>query len=170
MADDGHPQDQDPNEVDLDAHIRRHFRAARASVSAPGFETVIFKAEAAQAQGSSAAEASSPAMSWLRQFLRGFRQQPIWAGAVTAALVLTMALLMNPASAPESEPAAAPNLAAHLPVAATVIEGELLASLSRGTRWQAPSDRWLSTGTNIDIYRLPDLSDPEALKEKTLWL
>ena len=71
---------------------------------------------------------------------------------------------------PGTETPVQSNLAAHLPMSASALDAELLASLSSGPRWEAPSDRWLAMNTNIDVYGLPEMADPEVLKEKTPWL
>ena len=47
---------------------------------------------------------------------------------------------------------------------------QLLASLESTTRWQAPSDRWLSVETEIDLLGLPDMGGAEFLKEESTWL
>lgn len=154
------PGDKDDFEADplLDQQIRQHFAAARASTTVPEFESVMAKAEAADAVA-----APGTAMSWLERLVESFRIQPLWAGAVAAMLALAVILLVNPEPDPDAPNPT--NLTAYLPVSASTLDGELLASLSRETRWEAPSDRWLAMNMNVDVYGLPELGSSEILKE-----
>ncbi|MEM8769331.1 MAG: hypothetical protein AAGE43_17970 [Pseudomonadota bacterium] len=168
-------KDQD---LELDLQIRAHFRDARAPIAVPVFESVMANAEAAEANVAEALAKSKPWQLRLTQYLEGFRTQTLWAGAAAAAIfgmVLVVAVLITPAQQPEAPSPTAPtaattSLAAHLPVSASALEGELLASLGGSTHWRAPSDRWPSMQPNIDIYRLPEIGDPQVLKEKNSWL
>jgi hypothetical protein len=142
----------------LDQQIRQHFASARASAAAPDFESVLAKAAAADAVA-----APDAAMSWLERLVDGFRLQPLWTGAVAATLALAAILLVDPETGPDAPNPT--NLTAHLPVSASTLDGELLASLSRETRWEAPSDRWLAMNMNVDVYGLPEIGSSEILKE-----
>ena len=142
----------------LDRQIRQHFAAARASTTVPDFESVMAKAEAADAIATPGA-----AMSWLERLIDSLRVQPLWAGAVAATFALAVILLIDPESGQDAPDPT--NLAAYLPVSASTLDGELLASLSRETRWEAPSDRWLAMNMNVDVYGLPEIGNPEILKE-----
>jgi len=154
------PGDRDDFDADplLDGQIREHFAAARASAPVPDFEAVMARAEAADAVA-----APGAMMSRLNRLLHGFRVQPLWAGAVAATLVLAVLVLIEPESGRDAPNPT--NLTAHLPVSASTLDGELLASLSRDIRWEAPSDRWLAMNMNVDVYGLPELGDPGILKE-----
>ena len=142
----------------LDQQIRQHFAAARASTTVPEFESVMTKAEAADAVA-----APGVVMSWLERLLDGFRFQPLWVGAVAATFALAVILLVSPE--PGQDTPNPTNITAYLPVSASTLDGELLASLSRETRWEAPSDRWLAMNMNVDVYGLPELGSSEILKE-----
>lgn len=145
----------DAADPDLDRQIRDHFAAMRQSSPVPGFESVMAKAEASEAV---AASGRRPA--WLADLIDGWSAQARWVGgAAAAAFVAALTLFITLQTADDQ--AAKERAAA---------EVQLLASLERTTRWQAPSDRWLAVETDIDIFGLPEIGSPEVLKEKSTWL
>ena len=140
-----------PDEPELDRQIRAHFVAARQATDVPGFESVMVRAEAADVA------ASGTAFSWFTERFEGWSIR--WAGALAAAAGMAFALLLVLQSGEQSITDEAARIAQHEAMR-TAADDQLLASLERTTRWQAPSDRWLAVETD----------SPEVLKEKSTWL
>ena len=89
------------------------------------------------------------------------------AGVVTAALVVALLYLTGGGGTFERQ--LDEQLLAVLPDEVAITQQELVANISRTTRWQAPSDQWLSVAAP-DLFGLPELGDPsvsaQLLKEK----
>jgi hypothetical protein len=148
-------------EPELERQIRGHFVAARQESEVPSFESVMSRAEAADAVA-----ASGTVPGWFIDLFEGWSIR--WSGAVVvaaAAAVVVLITLQTDVEPITQEEA----LAAHYEEMRAAAEHQLLASLERTTRWRAPSDRWLTVETDIDIFGLPEFGSPEALKEKSTW-
>ena len=158
--------EQTPEAQLLDEQVRAHFRLAKQSAALPDFETVMSRAEAA-----AAVERRVGRSWWPVDLFESWMSRPLWARgsvlAATAAAVVAILILVQPGDRRVLREAA---LIAHHDEARAAAERQLLASLERTTRWQAPSDRWLAVHSDIDIFGLPDIGDPEDLKEKNSWL
>ena len=166
MADRNNHTDEEALDTDpeLDGQIRSHFAAARSSVEAPSFESLMARAEAADAVA-----APVGMLTRLASRIDDWSLQTRWLGGAAMAAAAALTVLISIQSQDDRAAEEAALLAHHEQVRAAA-EVQLLASLESTTRWRAPSDRWLAVETDIDIFGLPDIGTPEALKEKTTWL
>ena len=153
---------RESTEPELDRQIRTHFAEVRAESNVPSFESLMARAEAADAIAQ-----SSSVFGWISEFFEGWSAR--WTGGVVAAAAVALAVLIAVQTGDEriTEEAA---LIAHHEEMRAAADYQLLASLESTTRWQAPSDRWLTVETDIDIFGLPEIGSPEVLKEKITWL
>ena len=158
--------DQDDRDRDaiIDLELRAHLNRAREAIEVPSFESVMVKAEAADAVA-----APKLRFEWLTDLFEGWSAKVRWAGgaAVAAAAVLAVFVSMQTGQERAAEERA---LMAQQEQMREAAERQLLASLTSTTRWQAPSDRWLAVESDIDIFGLPDIGGTEDLKEESTWL
>ena len=159
-------QDDRAQDDELERTVRAHFAQARTPFEVPGFETVLARAEAVDAV-SRTGEPSG----WLVSLIDSWSSAARWAGtgAVAAALVLAVAMIVTLQSE-DPHPDEKTVLVADQEEQRKAVEQQLLASLESTTRWQAPSDRWPSVETDIDLFGLPDIGGAEVLKEESTWL
>ena len=157
-------QDDRARDDELERAVRAHFAQARGSSEVPAFETVLARAEAHNA----AAGTDAPT-GWLLNLIGGWSSGVRWAGGVAATAAVGLAILISLQSEDRLPVEHRVTVVDHAEIRAEA-EQQLLASLERTTRWQAPSDRWLSVETDIDLFGLPDIGGAEVLKEESTWL
>ncbi len=158
-------------EAQLDEQVRAYFTAQRADVDAPSFAAVMGEAETQLARSDEQVSTAPPSF-WFADLLRGPRLTWTGTGAAAAAL-LAIVFYFNLDGGMSENPEQSSVLAA-LPAALTITEQQLVADISRTTRWQAPSDEWLAGVASPNLLGFPDLGDPRAayriFEEKNLWM
>ena len=160
--------DQDDKDRDaiIDLELRAHLNRAREPIEVPSFESVMAKAEAADAVA-----APRLRFEWLRDLFEGWSAQGALGGRRCGCCRCCSGRSRSRCRRVRN--GRRRKACSHCSVTsrcAQAADQQLLASLTSTTRWQAPSDRWLAVETDIDIFGLPDIGGTEDLKEESTWL